>query len=131
MNTTPNFFQAALNPESAQEGVDAHVDFLADVLDQNDPVATLDWVADFAVLTSRISDPESVDLRFEEVITQLEDHGYGEKNDSAPPATGAHSIIENTIGRMKDGLVPTGYERIFADKYKAENGIAAETVDIA
>ena len=65
------------------------------------------------------------------MITQLEDHGYREKNDSAPPATGAHSIIENTIGRMKDGLVPTGYERIFADKYKTENGIAVETIDIA
>tara|TARA_R110002095_G_C4221980_1_gene237145 strand:- start:785 stop:1168 length:384 start_codon:yes stop_codon:yes gene_type:complete len=127
MNTSPKFFQAAVNQEQAQEAINAQVDDLSIVLQQGDVVATLDWVAEFATLTSRISDPESLNLRFDDVISQLENAGYGGDNDH-----GAHSIIANTMGRMKDGLVPTGYERIFADKYKAElDGGMTETADIA
>ncbi len=127
----PNFLQAAMNPQAAQQEIDTHLEALNGVLEQNDAVATLDWVADFALMTSRVSKTEGLNFHFDDVVAVLEQNGYGENVQGVSQQDNAKALISNTMGRMKDGLVPTGYERIFADKLMNEEQPLQSSADIA
>lgn len=101
----------------SQEDIDAHVGALPDVLEQEDIMAVLDWTADYAQMASRIKDPDDADFHFDTILEQMKSYGYGSQDDEASPAEqDALKMIGNTLGRMENGLVPTGYERVFADK---------------
>lgn len=110
-----------LGSGDAQADIKAHVDALPSVLEQENIMDVLDWTADYALMTSRVKEPEEVDMYFASVLEQLKSYGYGENDDDASPTEqSALSLIANTIGRMESGLVPTGYERVFADQLEKE-----------
>ncbi len=113
------FMSAAVNAETAQDELDTKLEELGQALEQNDVMEALEWVCDYATLASRISDPDAVNMHFDAILTQLESHGYGDADVDMGEDQGANAIISNSMGRMRDGLPPTGYERIFADKIKA------------
>jgi len=130
MSNPQKFLQAALSPEHAQAAIDDHLSALPDVLAQDDAYETMDWMAEYSTITSRVSDPETVDMRFENILSALENAGYGERGDKATSESSAKDMVALTMGCMRDGQVPTGYERIFADKIKTEAGIDAEGVEL-
>lgn len=110
---------AAVNAETAQEELDIKLEELGQALEQNDAMETLEWVCEYATLASRIKEPEEVNMHFDAIVSQLEAQGYGGGAADNGADTEAHQLISNTMDRMRDGLAPTGYERIFADKIKA------------
>lgn len=130
MSNPKKFLQAALSPEHAQAAIDDHLSALPDVLAQDDPYQTMDWMAEYSTITSRVSDPETVDMRFENILGALEDAGYGDRSEKSSSEKSAKDMIALTMGRIREGQVPTGYERIFADKIKSEAGVSAEGVDL-
>ena len=100
-----------------QEEIDRKYLELTEVLSQNNPLSALDWLADYSVLASRSGDIEGINLYVDEVISRFEQNGYGNDIELDSEYSDALHIISNTISRLRDGKIPTGYERILADKY--------------
>ena len=119
----------AVGSGETQHAIDQKVEELSSVLEHDDPLQTLAWLAEYSTIASRYVDKEGIDLRLDSVVTQLDEAGYGDSFASDDPHAEALEAIQRTHFRIKDGLAPTGFEQIFAERIIT--GANADTVDIA
>lgn len=127
------FSERTVGSDAAQQQLDDKVEALSTVLQQDNPLETLAWLSEYSAVAARYAYSEAVELRLENVSNQLDAAGYGGAHDAHTVYAEAYNAIGRTLERMQDGLAPTGFEPIFAERIIAEANtkVDAETVDIA
>ncbi len=111
------FSDVACSLEKEQAEIDSKYSELKEVLDSGDHLSVLNWLADYSVLASRSGGEDDINLYVDEIISQLEQRGYGDEGKFDLGDSDVLHLISNTITRLKEGKLPTGFERILADKY--------------
>ena len=111
------FSDVAGGIEKEQAEIDSKYSEFKEVLGRGDHLSVLNWLADYSVLASRSGDAEDINLYVNEVVSQLEQDGYGNEGELDSKYSDVLHLISNTMVRLKEGKIPTGFERILADKY--------------
>lgn len=123
MNSLTGSLNGAANERDTQKKIDALVKRLPDVLALGDHLKTLDWVSQYAQVIPKTADPEGINLRSDEIASQLRARGYDpehEKGESNDPEKQALGVISTALWRIENGKTFTGFEPIIADRIQKE-----------